>query len=308
MRNRICIVVLFIMLSHIAIAQQRGVSLSNTNKDTATTIGNTYAIIVGISNYKYITPLSFADQDALLFKEFLQSKAGGNIKEENILLLLNDDARASTHPRIRHWITDLKKPKKGDKVYFYFAGHGDAIDGDEYFFLLQDCNPAGDKNNYVGGMASVLQMYNIKSYIKNVLTDKGIQVIIIWDACRTNELPGGADGQKTLQQGIAEKNNGEIMILSASAGETAIENNMYAHGHGLFTYYLIDGLSGAADKMEVGGNEDNKVDISELDTYVKMKVRIDAKNKFRTNQNPKFIYNTDVTISNIDEQFKQNWS
>ena len=30
---------------------------------------------------------SFADQDAILFKEFLQSKAGGSVKDDNILLI-----------------------------------------------------------------------------------------------------------------------------------------------------------------------------------------------------------------------------
>ncbi|MCX6209998.1 MAG: caspase family protein [Bacteroidetes bacterium] len=301
-------ILLLCLLSTITNAQERGISLQNNKTETPIVTGNTYAVIVGISNYKYIKPLSFADEDAKLFKEFLQSKAGGNVKEENILLLINDDAKASTHPRIRHWINDLKKPQKGDRVYFYFAGHGDAIDGDEYFFLLQDCDPAGDKNNYIGGMASVLQMYNIKSFIKNTLTDKGVQVVMIWDACRTNELPGGAEGMKNAQQGIAEKNNGEIMMLSASAGETALENNIYAHGHGLFTYYLIDALSGAADNIDVGGNGDGKVDMGELDTWVKMKVRNDAKNKFKSEQHPKFIYNTDVIISTLDEKFKQSWA
>jgi len=299
---------ILLLLNAIAYSQERGMSQTNNSKEAAIATGNNYAVIVGISNYKYVTPLSFADQDALLFKEFLQSKAGGSLKDDNILLLINDDAKASTLPRIRHWINNIKKPQKGDKVYFYFAGHGDAIDADEYFFLLQDCNPAGDKNNYVGGMASALPMYSIKSFIKNNMTEKGVQVLLIWDACRTNELPGGAEGMKIAQQGIAEKNSGELIMLSASAGETAIENNSYAHGHGLFTYYLIDGLSGAADNADLGGNADGKIDMSELDTYVKMKVRNDAKNKFKSNQNPKFIYNIDASISFVDEQFKQAWA
>ena len=286
----------------------RGVVVSGKSKDTSGFNGNTYAVIVGVSNYKYIKPLSFADQDAILFKEFLQSKAGGNIKNDNILLILNHDADASTQPRIRHWLSAVKNPRKGDRVYFYFAGHGDAIDADEYFFLLQDCDPSGDKNNYIGGMASVLQMYNIKSFIKNYLTENGVEVIFIWDACRTNELPGGENGLKTVQEGIAEKSTGELIMLSASAGEVSIENNTYAHGHGLFTYYLIDGLSGAADSPDGGGNNDGKVDISELDTWVKMRVRSDAQAKFHMNQNPKFIYNTTETMSVADTAFKEQWA
>jgi len=277
-------------------------------KDTSVFHGNIYAVIVGISNYKYVKPLSFADQDALLFKDFLQSKAGGNVKSDNIFLILNQDANASTQPRIRKWLAETKKIQKGDRVYFYFAGHGDAINPDEYFFLLQDCNPGGDKNNYTGGMASVIQMYNIKSLIKNDLVNNGIGVVLIWDACRTNELPGGETGLKNLQTGIAEETDGESIMLSASAGEVALENSTYAHGHGLFTYYLIDGLSGAADNPANDGNGDGKVDMRELDDWVKRKVRVDAKTKFNMDQDPKFIYNGDETLSIVDSSFESEWA
>lgn len=288
-------------------AQERGVSAGVIKKDTVVVTGNTYAVIVGVSDYKYVRPLSYADQDARLFKEFLKSKSGGSVKEENIMMILNEEAKASTYPQIRRWILD-KKAQAGDRVYFYLAGHGDAIDADEYFFLLSDCNPAGDKNNYVGGMASVLPMYSIKALIHNNLIKKDVQVIMIWDACRTNELPGGADGMKIAQQGIAEKSSGELIMLSASAGETALENRSYAHGHGLFTYYLIDGLSGAADLKANGGNNDGKVDMRELDTWVKQQVRRDANDNFKSEQNPQFIYPSNVSISIIDDKFAQQWA
>jgi tetratricopeptide (TPR) repeat protein len=286
----------------------RGNDALSKKNDSVMYQGTAYAVIVGISNYKYIRPLSFADQDALLFRDFLLSEAGGKVKPENILLLINKEANASAQPRIRRWLSESKMPKKGDRVYFYFAGHGDAINPDEYFFLLYDCDPGGDKNSYVDGMASVIQMYNIKSFIKNDLLENDVEVIFIWDACRTNELPGGMNGIKNMQEGIAEKNNGEMIMLSASAGEVSIENSSYAHGHGLFTYYLIDGLSGIADETDAGGNNDGKVDISELDTWVKMHVRRDAMQKFRTNQNPKFIYNRRKTIGIANKNFRDQWA
>ena len=308
MKNIITCLIFFLCLSNLsAQTDTRGVVVTNTT-DTSAFSGNTYAVIVGVSDYKYVRPLSFADQDALLFKEFLQSKAGGSVKPDNIFLILNKDANASTQPRIRKWLTEIKKLQKGDRVYFYFAGHGDAINPDEYFFLLQDCNPGGDKNNYTGGMASVIQMYNIKSLIKNELIKNGINVLLIWDACRTNELPGGETGLKNMQEGIAEKSTGESIMLSASAGEIALENSNYAHGHGLFTYYLIDGLSGAADNPDNDGNGDGKVDMIELENWVKKKVRIDAKTKFNVAQDPRFIYSGDETLSIVDSSFKNEWA
>ena len=78
----------------------RGVAVTAT-KDTTVFNGNIYAVIVGVSDYKYVKPLSFADQDALLFRDFLQSKSGGSVKADNIFLILDSDANASTQPRIR---------------------------------------------------------------------------------------------------------------------------------------------------------------------------------------------------------------
>ncbi len=308
MKKIIIILIFFLCLFKLsAQTDTRGVKVTRT-KDTTVLTGTVYAVIVGVSNYKYVHPLSFADRDALLFKEFLQSKAGGSVKADNIFLAINQDANASTQPRIINWLTKTKKIQKGDRVYFYFAGHGDAINPDECFFLLQDCNPGGDKNNYTGGMASVIQMYIIKSTIKYDLINKGVEVLLIWDACRSNELPGGEGGLKNIQDGIVEKTDGESIMLSTSAGKVALENSNYAHGHGLFTYYLIDGLSGAADNPSNLGNGDGKVDIGELARWVTAKVEIDAKTKFNIDQTPRFVYNGDETLSIVDSGFENEWA
>ncbi|HEY5464975.1 MAG TPA: tetratricopeptide repeat protein [Hanamia sp.] len=295
----------FICVNHLyAQTGSRGVNVTHT-KDTSVFDGNIYAVIVGVSNYKYVRPLSFADRDALLFKEFLQSGAGGNVKEDNIFFKLNDSANVSTLPRMEEFLKETKKLQKGDRVYFYFAGHGDAIDPDEVFFLLQDCNPGGDINNYP--MASAIQMSNIKALIKNFLINKGVEVFLIWDACRSNEL-GGESGLRNMQKGIVEKTDGESIMLSASAGEVSLENSSYANGHGLFTYYLIDGLSGAADNPANDGNGDGKVDMRELESWVTRKVRVDAQTKFKISQDPRFIYNGDETLSIIDSGFENEWT
>src|SRR6185436_16615183 len=54
-----------------------------------------YAMIMGISTYKYIRPLSYADKDAELLRDFLKSPAGGKLRDENIYCLLNEDAIAA---------------------------------------------------------------------------------------------------------------------------------------------------------------------------------------------------------------------
>lgn len=87
-------------------------------------------------------------------------------------------------------------------MFIYLAGHGDAIDEDQFFYLTYDCNPAGDKNNYLVGGA--VQLYNLKLKIQKE-TGKGVEVFFIMDACRSNELPGGSEGQGFLNAAISEK-------------------------------------------------------------------------------------------------------
>ena len=148
----------------------------------------TFAMIMGISTYKYIRPLTYADKDAELFRDYLKSPGGGKLKDDNIFILLNEEAKSASF-----WVTGMKWLKskalrKGDKLFIYLAGHGDAIDADEFFFLTYDCNPAGDKNNYI--VTGNIQLYNLKSRSAD-FSAKGVDVMFIMDACRSNELPGG---------------------------------------------------------------------------------------------------------------------
>src|SRR5215216_6171271 len=62
---------------------------------TNDTSAKTYAMIIGISNYKFIQPLDFADKDAGLFRGFLKSAGGGKLKVDDIFCLLNEDAKAA---------------------------------------------------------------------------------------------------------------------------------------------------------------------------------------------------------------------
>ena len=148
----------------------------------------TFAIIMGISKYKYVRPLVYADKDAQLFKDYLKSPGGGSIQEDNIFTLLNDKAINSNFwGKGFQWLK-AKKLQRGDRLFIYLAGHGDAIDEDQFFFLGYDCNPQGDKNNYL--VAGTIQLYNLKKKIANE-TARGIEVFFIMDACRSSELPGG---------------------------------------------------------------------------------------------------------------------
>jgi tetratricopeptide (TPR) repeat protein len=261
-------------------------------------------MIIGISNYKFIQPLDFADKDAGLFRDFLKSAGGGKLKQEDIFCLLNEEAKAANFwVKGMNWIRS-KNLKKNDRLFIYMAGHGDAINQDEYFFLTYDCNPAGDKNNYI--ITGNIQLYNLKSRIADWVRH-GIEVVLVMDACRSNELPGGSEGQQTLNAAISEKNAGEIVMLATGAGQESLEDANIGTGHGLFTYYLVDGLSGLADTK---GDANQKITFKELQSYVGANVPIIAQEKYKKKQDPYFCCEEfgEKNIAVVDSSFLRKWT
>ncbi|MBL0154124.1 MAG: tetratricopeptide repeat protein [Chitinophagaceae bacterium] len=271
-------------------------------RDTTVVGPQTFAMIMGISSYKYVRPLTYADKDAEMFRDYLKSPGGGKVSEDNIFCLLNEQALlANFYQKGFQWLK-AKQLQKGDRLFIYLAGHGDAIDEDQFFYLAYDCNPAGDKNNYLVGGA--IQLFNLKKKIANE-TAKGVEVFFIMDACRSNELPGGTEGQNFLNAAISEKRAGEIIMLATGAGQESLEDASIGNGHGLFTYYLIDGLNGNADSID----HDNKITLEEIQKYVDRNVPKIAQDRFKRKQDPFFCCNENSTkiVSIVDTAYLRRW-
>ncbi len=271
-------------------------------RDPGNNANQSFAMVLGISKYKFIRPLSYADKDADLFADFLRSPAGGNLKEPNIFELTNEAATSANFwSKGFQWLK-AKELKKGDRLYIYLAGHGDAIDEDQFFFLGYDVNPGSDKDNYL--ISGAIQLYNLKKKIANE-TAKGVEVYFIMDACRTNELPGGSAGQNFLNTAVSQKNAGEVMMLAAAAGQESLEDASIGNGHGLFTWYLVDGLTGLAD-----ADNNGKVNFTEIRNYVDKNVPLLAQSRFKRKQVPYFCCDEfgNLIVSNVDATWLRTWN
>lgn len=297
--------IFFISCLILCISVNKGVAQAPAAKTDSARGPQTFAMIMGISTYKYIRPLTYADKDAEMFRDYLKSPAGGRVTDGNIYCLLNEQAMAANF-----WVKGMawlrsKNLQKGDRLFFYLAGHGDAINQDEFFFLTYDCNPAGDKNNYI--VTGNVQLYTLKSRIGE-FSRKGVEVIFIMDACRSNELPGGTEGQQVLNAAISEKRAGEIIMLATGAGQESLEDASIGNGHGLFTYYLVDGLNGMADTVG-NSSPDYKVTLGEIQRYVEQNVPAIAQQRFRRKQDPFFCCNenTEKMIGVVDTAYLNRW-
>lgn len=284
MNNKIFFLSLFLLMCFFIKAQTpaetRGVKVVSANGAADTTKGNVYAIIMGISSYPGINPLKYADKDAILFSDFLKSPAGGNTRPENIKLLINDSAKMyDFNAGALRWLKN-QNLKKGDRLYLYFSGHGVAMNEQLYYFLPYDCAPEKDENNY--SVTGNIDMHFVKYAFIAPQVARGVEVVLIMDACRSNEIPGGKENQQSFgsKNFIVEQQMGEMMLLSTGPGQVSIESPAIGNGHGLFTWYLIDGLEGAADKDSLTGDNDGKVSLGEIGAYVTNIVKRKARTEF----------------------------
>jgi len=269
--------------------------------DTTITGPRTFAMIVGISKYKYVNPLTYADKDAEMFRSFLQSPAGGNIPDDHIFCLLNEQAEVKAFFVDGFKWLKSKSLHKGDRLFIYLAGHGDAIDDEQCFFLAYDCNPAGDRNNYLVG--GTISLWNVKTKIYREVS-KGIDVYFIMDACRSHEPIGGFLEQSFSQTEISGKGS-EITMLATGAGTSAIEASTIGSGHGLFTYYLVDGLMGSADT-----DSNYIITFEEIQRYINDNVSSVAMESFRHKQRPYMSINENPRkiVNVVDSVYYKKWA
>jgi len=242
------ILLLFVFITVFAYGQDTrgGTGIS----DVAVERGNTYAIVIGISNYKEVTPLKFAHHDAEVFADYLLSKEGMALNPSNVKLFTNEKATLSN---IGSALSDLmiKNVKKGDRIIFFFAGHGDYdanILKDQALLLLY----GAPKQNYFQNIFSgdFISTADLNTRFIDPLAAKGCEVMLIVDACHATgmnkNLSGGAEGGKITSMALQSMTS-PIKIYSCQANEYSLESQQWGGGRGLFSYVLMEGLYGLAD-------------------------------------------------------------
>lgn len=219
---------------------------------TKTSIANnTYAVIIAVEDYKVMTALDgdlrYTVDDALKMTQFLMSKAGGSVPKENIYLLTNKKARKAN---ILYYTKQLfSKAKEGDKVIFYFSGHGT-----HGAFVPYDFTKRNENLLYFSEIRDLFKVAKCKTKL------------LYADACYSGGLKKSASKQlkKIFKKNTKIKaiaNQQIAVMLSSSKNETSLEISSLKQG--LFTYAIIEGLKGEADK-----DRNKSITIEELFKYV----------------------------------------
>jgi len=264
-------------------AQTKGLTAIEDQKEIA---GSTKAVIVGVSDYKNVPKLTYAHTDAQLFYNYITSPAGGKIDPANVKLLLNDKATAGQIFAALDWLVETAK--EGDNVIFYFSGHGDLETKtirQNGFLLAVDAPTA----SYMSG--GTIGIGYLQDYLETLAQQNKAKVLLVTDACRSGKLAGGMEGAKQTTAALQAQWASIIKILSSQSGELSYEGQKWGTGGGIFTYYMVNGMQGFADK-----NHDGKVTLSELNIY--LSETVPAETEFK--QNPYIAGNLMSTVSRVD--------
>jgi uncharacterized caspase-like protein/Flp pilus assembly protein TadD len=245
-----------------------------------------WAVVVGVSSYKYAPPhaqLKFAHRDAEAFATLLRSSEGGGFPGANVRLLTEESATVGgIRAAIHSWLPRSAGPN--DVVYIFFAGHAVAAERGESYFVAHDSDP---QNLHATGIAF--------KEVNDALTSKlrAGTVVLFADACHAGGIgwtsdptvPGAAAQRSLEALGAADRSF--LKLLAARPSEQSFEDERWGGGHGVFTYSVLTGLQGAAER-----ERDGFIRVSELIDYVSRMVPEQTAAK----QNPRIAGNFDAAM------------
>lgn len=226
-----------------------------------------YALVIGIKGYKGFPEkdsLKYADHDAIEFATFIQTDTGGGFLPQNVRCIINDSAtRVGIDTNIA-WLSRVSG--SDDLVYIFFSGHGVADNLNFAYFMPYD----GDKAN-----PSALG-FRVDRFFEDIQTRISYKHLVFFaDACHAGSVysEGRIKGHHDLTANVQMawdnlfKNQEEITMsfLSSSSNQFSLEDDTLHHG--IFTYYLLEGLRGKANSKQ-----DSIITANEIYHYLSNKV------------------------------------
>ena len=230
--------------------------------------GQKLAVLIGVDEYTRLPDLRYARRDIEAVRDQLYrigfSKenvfcltGGGNAKEVPI--------KANIEPVLR---TVLDLAEEGDTIFVAMCGHGVELGGKPYF-----CPMDANDRDLLGTTISLDDLFGTLQDCRATFK------LMVIDACRDNPLRGRSIADTTMFQTIANPPEGIVLLQSCARDEMSYEDDEFQHG--IFSYYLVDGLKGAAD-----ANKDGKITLMELYAYIADKTKRRALSEYRAVQRP----------------------
>ena len=225
---------------------------------------NTYALIIGNQNYRFVSDVPYAIHDARVFAEYCKKALG--IPMENIHISEDATKQMILEEELEDWVSNI--PDQEDKnLIVYYAGHGvpDVKNQNKAYLLPTDVRGTTPQR----GIA-------LDDFYQKLGDLSFNQTTVLLDACfsgvnRENE--GVTEGLRGVEIDAENANlgDGSIVVFSAAQGnETA--QGIPEEGHGLFTYYLLKELQDTKGNVTLGTMSDRITsNVSQKASQLKMR-------------------------------------
>jgi len=263
-------------------------------------VGDVWAVLIGISDYAEVKDLQYAAADASAMARWLLD---AGVESDHIRLLLDRDgpqgdlgglaARRATLVNVREalgWLRRVARPD--DLVLIHFSGHGfqgadddgDERDGVDEFFVLWDTVEAAKEDTALRDDEFGEALDRIESQ----------HVVVFFDGCYSGglsrSLPSSARPVADKQDLFSDFSvEGRLVFSASSESQDAFESDELKHG--IFSYYLLEGLRGAAD-----ATGDGRVTAWELYEYVARAVPERAQLERNALQKPQLLGEGEVRV------------
>lgn len=245
---------------------------------------NGKALLIGIQDYAKASPLPGVAKDVRRLGETLAERGGYEVQtvvnssESDDPVLVNRSERDRLQQTIDAW---LAKRTSEETILLYFSSHGFRDDEGRMHLALVDFDPADPKP---GGIPV--------AWLREKLIECAARSkLLVLDACHA-----GSARSASAKNALTAKELGHffrqtegLVTLASSSGKQ--KSHLWPEkGQSLFTYWLVQGICGHADREPLG-----EITVNELDDYVTRKVRQTAERILSTEQTPTRLQGPGVT-------------
>ncbi|MHC4777989.1 MAG: caspase family protein, partial [Planctomycetota bacterium] len=229
------------------------------------------SLVVGCTNYEHeaFPRALYARRDAEAFHDFLIDPAGGNVPEQNVHLLVGENAhRKAVMEDLETFL--VSRLQEGDEAVVYFSGLGCLLDDPG----KEDTKPARPYLIPYDGKPSAMRESAISlDDILEILGKARGKVIVVLDTSFSKDggnraFDAGAVGEFVDPTLGADKSNVTLLAASGFEDECGLVEK---RRRGTFTFHFLIGCEGKGDQ-----DEDGTVSFREAFDYAKNKTSIMA--------------------------------
>ena len=221
-------------------------SASHTTRDIRLpAVSHKWALVVGVGQFH--NPrlnLKYTRNDAQAVADLLRDPTYGRFRADHVRLIADSDATAVNIRAGLNWLA--RSATEDDLAAIYIATHGTAREQDAAgasYVVTYDT----DVDSLDGLYSTAIPMVEITTVVRTRI--KALKVAVILDTCHSQ---GALAQTVTIPQSVSpqtldriKEGTGRIILAASRTEESSYELAKY--GHGLFTYYLLQGLKQQKD-------------------------------------------------------------